>query len=235
MQLLEKEIVIKTHGYPNCSPLTKAVDKSLRQTLAISSKLSNKILEMPGMSGRQYRRFINNLVYNVLSPSYLEVGSWKGSTACSALFQNKLRAICIDNWSEFGGTKEEFLEHLNQVLSSDIKFKLIEKDFRLVDYVNLPHLKNNIFFFDGPHFYQDQYDGIVLSQPALDDEYVLIVDDWNWPQVRLGTYDAIRKCDLYIDYSIEVRTTLDDTYPDGLVQQNSLWHNGYYVAVCRKQ
>ena len=38
----------------------------------------------------------------------------------------------------------------------------------------------------------DQYDGIMIARPALEQSFTLIVDDWNWRQVRLGTFRAIR-------------------------------------------
>ncbi len=35
--------------------------------------------------------------------------------------------------------------------------------------------------------------------------------------------------------SIEIRTTQTDTHPRLEAFQNSEWHNGYFLAVCRKQ
>ena len=55
---------------------------------------------MDGLSGRKYRSLINSLINKVKNPSYLEIGSWLGSTACSAAFKNKLTITCIDNWSQ---------------------------------------------------------------------------------------------------------------------------------------
>ena len=55
---------------------------------------------MEGLSGRKYRSLINNLVEKIEKPSYLEIGSWLGSTACSAAFKNDFKITCIDNWSQ---------------------------------------------------------------------------------------------------------------------------------------
>ena len=67
--------------------------------------------------------------------------------------------------------------------------------------------------FDGPHAERDQYDGVVLAQPALDKSHVLIVDDWNLSQVRDGTMRALIDTRCRIDAWIEVRTTFDNTHP----------------------
>ena len=51
----------------------------------------------------------------------------------------------------------------------------------------------NIYLYDGPHHFEDHFDGIKLVQPALEKKFILIVDDWNWDQVRNGTYFCYRK------------------------------------------
>ena len=42
---------------------------------------------MEGLSGRKYRSLINNLIQKIKDPRYLEIGTWLGSTACSAAFE----------------------------------------------------------------------------------------------------------------------------------------------------
>ena len=86
------------------------------------------------MSGQKYRAFINNLVRSCPNPRYLEVGSWAGSTATAALSGNRASALCIDNWSQYGGPKDQFFQNIKKVLSEKIQFKFMERDFRSVDY-----------------------------------------------------------------------------------------------------
>jgi hypothetical protein len=95
----------------------------------------------------------------------------------------------------------------------------------------------NVYLFDGPHKKLDQYDGLAMAREALDDTFVFIVDDWNWREVREGTFDAIREARFEQIHAIEIRTTLDDTHPgdSGLPRdQASDWHNGYFISVLRK-
>jgi hypothetical protein len=105
---------------------------------------------------------------------------------------------------------------------------MIEQDFRAVPYNAIG--KFNIYLFDGPHEYQDQFDGVTIAQPALETQYIQIVDDWNWPQVRQATIDALTKSGLRIIYGIEVRTTQDESHPTLATGENSDWHNGYFLA-----
>ena len=54
---------------------------------------------------------------------YLEIGTWKGSSICSAMCNNKMTCVAIDNRSEFGGTKKEFLfQYYDIDLTHDKKF-----------------------------------------------------------------------------------------------------------------
>ena len=184
------------------------------------------ILNLNGMSGGYYRLLINNIIKAIEDPRYLEVGSWKGSTVCAAMFNNKCKATCIDNWSEWGGPKEDFLANTNTFANTDVEFTFIESDFRNVDYSSLG--KFNVYLFDGPHSEQDQYDGIVITQPALDEEFILIVDDWNWQQVRQGTMTALQNLNLKVLESISI------TFTPHLCCEETRWHNGYFIAVISK-
>lgn len=208
------------------------IEKSFNEA---ESKLPEWILKMEGMSGKKYRNFINNLIDSIENPRYLEVGCWKGSTTCSAIYNNKVKSYCIDNWAEFGGPKNIFYENIKKCVNEcdDIEIVFEESDFRNIKYDEIG--KYNIYLFDGPHEEQDQYDGLVFAQPSLDDEFIFICDDWNWKRVREGTLNAIEKNNLDVIFSVEIRTTDDDSYPpENNTMQNSDWHNGYYISVLRK-
>jgi hypothetical protein len=227
------EFSIRFGGGGINSRLSEHVGDALRKAFELSTKLPASVLDMQGMSGRKYRMFINNLISSLRDPRYLEVGSWAGSTACSAIFGNRATITCIDNWSEFGGPKETFLNNIKDALLDDAAFNFIEKDFRAVDFYSIG--KYNVYLFDGPHGYQDQFDGIVAASPALDQEFVLIVDDWNWPDVRNGTMDGLASAGTRVLRWVEIRTTQDDTHADaaGPLQRTD-WHNGYLIAVASR-
>jgi len=199
--------------------------------------LPDWLMTMEAMSGKKYKHFINQLISQVDDVKYLEVGTWTGSTACSALYKNKVDAYFVDNWDQFnphGNIKSLFFNNIEEIKkdSSEASYQFQEKDFRLVDYNSIG--KYNVYFFDGPHEEQDQYDGVVYAQPALEDEFIFICDDWNWNQVRTGTTRAFVDLNLEILYSLEIRTTIDGSTPE-IVYEKSDWHNGYFIASCRKK
>lgn len=210
-----------------------ALGHAYTQALALDHKLPDSVMRLRGMSGRKYRYLINRLIERTAHARYLEVGAWAGSTVCAASWGNAVKALCIDNWSEFGGPREEFLANISAVRSEKTRIEFLEADFRNVDFSAIGRF--NVYLFDGPHAEQDQYDGVVLAQPALEDEFTLIVDDWNWAAVRQGTQRAIADLGLQVVCSVEIRSTQHDGVPQPLLFEKSEWHNGYFIAVCRKR
>jgi len=214
----------------------KFIQAAFGKAIEEKTSLPGWILSLHGMSGKRYRIFINNLIKLVQDARYLEIGSWSGSTACSAIYDNRVKCVCIDNWSQFGNAQAEFQRNIQNALSStnSNSINFYEQDFRKVNYSNIGSF--NVYLFDGPHEVDDQYDGLKYALPALDDIFIFIVDDWNDPRPREGTQKAIQDLGVEVIYSMQIRTSngIDTIYPK-IVLQDSHWHNGYFVSVCKKK
>jgi hypothetical protein len=224
-------LAITLHGDCGADAAARILFDALVRTLRPGTKDLGGVLDIEGMSGLRYRRLVNEIVASLPHPSYLEIGSWVGSTACAAMYGNRAEVTCIDDWSEFGG-RGEFLRNIDSAKNPNISFQHIEADFRQVDYGRLGSF--NIYFYDGPHAEADQYDAVRLTQAALAATHILIVDDWNWLDVRVGTLRGLADERLQVPFSIEIRTTQDNSHP---VRDDSRsdWHNGYLLCVCRKR
>ncbi len=213
------------------NPFTARLKEALGQAVVGSGRLPPEILAMDGMSGRHYRLFVNNLIAMVPDARYLEIGVWQGSTLVSAIHQNPVRAFAIDNWSQYRGPAGAFFTNLGRFKGETAAVSFLDSDFRAVDFATIGRF--NVYLFDGPHTAQDHYDGITLALPALDEQFVLIIDDWNWLPVREGTVEAITASGLRLDFTAQIRTTSDDTHPE-VGGAASEWHNGYFIAACSK-
>ena len=239
-----EETSIKLDGNFDQNSYSKNLKNSFFKSLAMDTKLPDEIKFMPGMSGKKYRYLLNNLISLTEDPRYLEIGSWTGSTVCSALYGNAAKAVCIDNWITFpeeeqvrkffntGNQKKTFEINTKKVITEKIDFQFIESDFRKVNFNKLG--KFNIYCYDALHDRKSQYDGITIAQPALDNIFTLIVDDWNLKEVRNGTLNAFSDLDIRIISKIEIKTTQNNTMPKLLHSHYSEWHNGYFIAVCEK-
>jgi hypothetical protein len=205
------------------------IDKSFNDAENSLSKINEEILAMDGMTGNKTRHFYNNIV-NMEDARYLEIGTWKGSSVCSAMCGNNATILCIDNWSEFGGPKEEFLTNYNKFKGSN-NAKFIEEDCFKVDTSKLG--KYNIYMYDGNHTSDSHYKALEHYLNCFDDIFIYIVDDWNWEGVREGTLSAINKLNLTVLYKKELRLTQDNTTtPEPLLRET--WWNGIYIAVLKK-
>jgi hypothetical protein len=88
--------------------------------------------------------------------------------------------------------------------------------------------------YDGNHTKDSHYKALIHYYNCLDDMFVFIVDDWNWKQVRDGTYDSFKRLKISVMYEREIKTTLDDSHPPLGSEKQQQWHNGIYVAILNK-
>lgn len=192
------------------------------------SKLTPEILAMEGFSGHMTRHFYNNLC-SIPHLTYLEVGSYKGSTLISALYGNQVSGFAIDNWSEFNGPKEEFHANVQKYIdTSDVYFR----DQDAFTLYTIPDI--DIYLYDGNHSYDSHKKAITHFAPFLKPASIVIVDDWNWSWIREATLAGFQECPaLKIEYCQEIRHTIDDTHtPQELAKTH--FHNGMAVFVVSK-
>jgi hypothetical protein len=239
-------------------PLVVKVTESFNRAQAGLIGMPEPLLRRSGMSGRKYRTFINQLIRLIDEPQYLEVGVHAGSTLCSAIWENDVTAVGIDNFVSYVvenphwqmtidpdtlvDPKRHLYENLKE-FRGEARVEIIESDFRKVDYEDLGKAsKFNVYMYDGPHKEQDQYDGITMALPALADKFVLIVDDWNWEQVRKGTMTATLDCEIDWLLGVEIMTQVihdnqvqAHTFGAPYFFQNSDWHNGYFIGVYKRR
>jgi hypothetical protein len=80
--------------------------------------------------------------------------------------------------------------------------------------------------YDGDHNEESQFKALDHFLSCLDDEFIFVVDDWNWEEVQKGTRRAIRE--LGVETTFEKEVTWDgDIERDG-------WWNGIGAFVLKK-
>lgn len=206
--------------------LVEAVDRSIREAESLRSKLQKQQLRLPGFSAPKNRHFLNNLLGEVPGARYLEIGVLHGSTFVSALFQNSFeQAVALDNWSEFEGSTAKFSENLQNNLSADQlgKVSLVEGDSFSVPVPSGPF---DIYFYDGNHADWAQRQAVTRFLPSLSQEFVFIVDDWNWDFVQRGTREGIEESGL--------KTAKMWELPARMNGDTEQWWNGMMVGVFSK-
>jgi len=224
-------VTVTAQGRPEA--LQRVVCTAFEDAMAERTRLTREAFLVSGFSGRKFRIFMNALLGAIPNPRYIEIGLFHGASFCPAIFKNDLKAVGIDYWpSGYGANPETFMKNLQAFRTERSDITILDKDFRTVDFTDLGQF--NVLFYDGSHAEKDQYDGIMIPQPALDETSVLVVDDWNWDHVRRGTLNALRDAKVTINYTIEVRTSFTNTGLPLVNGPQSEWHNGCFVAVVTK-
>jgi SAM-dependent methyltransferase len=194
------------------------IEKSFQNAEQNISKITQDILNIEGSTGIKTRHFYNNLL-SMEDARYLEIGPWKGSSVCSAMYGNKADVVCIDNWSEFGGPKAEFLNNFEKYKGEN-EVSFIEYDCSKFNIYGLS-IKFNIYMYDGNYLNENRHKALMHYYEILNDIFIMIINDWNCEDVQKGTYNTIKELRLTLLYENERK--MDKT-----------WGNGIYVAVLKK-
>lgn len=167
----------------------------------LESNLPAKVVSfLKGMSSPRIWHLLNSLVQG----PYLEIGVWKGSTLIAALHGKDVQATAIDNFSQFGGPKAEFVK---STFEAGVKYRFIDGD--CFDSKVIEQVPSGIqyYFYDGGHTELDQYNALVKYIDKMADEFVYIVDDWNENSVQQGTLRAIDEIGVFIQEFHELKTS----------------------------
>jgi hypothetical protein len=206
--------------------LETQAEVAIINAISEKSKITDKILAIHGMSSRKGRHLLNNIC-SLPGINYLEVGSWKGSTAISALYQNNIKNYTIiDNWKICTPEiQQELFNNFNNILGYPPN--IIEEDCFSFNPLERGIKDIDIYFYDGEHEEIDQYQALTHYYDSLSDNFVFIVDDTNYPPALIGTVKAIYEKNLKINKHWTLQATHNaDAF--------NFW-NGMYVAILSKQ
>ncbi len=198
----------------------------------LSSAMDNIDIDVIGLTSWKMESLINKLASN--STRYLEIGSALGATACAALKNNKLEAICVDTWSETfqpanelftmpENKKEDFITNIKRYKGEN-KVIVYESDMLMVNREEITDV--DFLFYDGPHDLASTVKALKYYAPCLSKEAFILVDDANWEGVVQGVDEAIRAINVDVLYSKVVLNDQEDI---------NAWWNGFYLLVVRKK
>lgn len=212
----------------------KSIYRAFNSTSKIDSNTSegNEIINYHGMTGRKTKHLYNNLL-EFPDAKYLEIGTWYGSSSISAVYKNKIDALFIDNWCQFDGDKKIFQESIQKYITKDSNCKLLESDCWKV---NLKKIDNNfnIYLYDAGHEEEDHYKAVTYYYNNLQDNFILIVDDWCWGDVRDGTWRGIKDMNLKVRFCHEIFVSDEEkiNFPKHIGKDT--WWNGVALFVLEK-
>jgi predicted O-methyltransferase YrrM len=146
------------------------------------------LLAMPRMSTFAIAAIINRAVAQLPEgQAFVNVGVWHGFSLLAGMAGHAdRRCVGIDNFSEFGGPKQEFLARFDRARGPRHEFH--EMDYR--DYFARVHQGPiGLYIYDGDHAYEHQLTGLEVAEPFLAPGSIILVDDTNEADPARATRD----------------------------------------------
>ena len=208
----------------------EAIKGAIERANNLQSKMDATAWAVPALSSLRIRHLMNNL--GAISTRYMECGVHKGGLFCSTLRNNFFNGLAaIDNWAsddtsddkafpQFRDNVEKCMP-LGQCLMIDTR----KSDTFSVDPTTLLMQPYDLYLYDADHSYESQKRAMTYFLPAMADEFILCVDDYDWEDVWKGTQDGLK------DAGVEI---LYEHAFIGNDHDNMGWWNGFYVALIRK-
>ncbi|WP_276354231.1 class I SAM-dependent methyltransferase [Cohnella caldifontis] len=120
--------------------------------------------------------------------AYVNVGVWHGFSFLAGMIHNPdKKCIGIDNFTQFGSPRDEFLARFNKYKSDNHYFY----DMDYVDFFRSFQDRIGFYFYDGEHSYENQLKGLQLAEPFFAKDCIVMVDDTNWEAPRRATLDFV--------------------------------------------
>lgn len=193
------------------------------------------LVDVEGMSTPRVCNLLNQLVGQMDDDEvYLEIGTWKGLTLCSAAYQNQSKkCVACDKFRFLGKFTGWGFKVKNALYSNIDKFagesaNITFHHMKSMEMFQRGHVPNNVavYFYDGDHSYDGTYENIFAVGPHLAEKSVLLVDDWNDPIIQKATRKAIEDLELKIEWEEEL---------EGVNQTQDGWWNGLGVFLLHKK
>jgi len=185
--------------------------------------------DIPGLTSPRVQKFLNGICKK--ANSYLEIGSYLGATSVAALDGNKLNAFFVDKWEVNPQTARDDLEDLpensKEIFISNIKkykgkntINIFDSDLFDVDKSRLKDIE--VFFYDGPHDFENTSNAVQYYAKTFAKDAILIFDDANFHGVVEGANDGLNKAKLKTKYEKVIIT-------EQIENKEELW-NGLYIV-----
>ena len=125
--------------------------------------------------------------------SYVEVGTYRGTSLIAAMLGNDGDFVALDNWSMGEGSREQLELNLARFGLSG-RPELLEGDaFETLRSGALAGRTVGVYYYDNGHEYEQQLDGMRLIEPHLASPALVIVDDTDWERVQRAVDDYLEQ------------------------------------------
>ena len=164
--------------------------RELDEQLQDTSRFEAILEDVPGLA-KPNNLALLNVAARCLGDgeSYVEVGTYHGTSLISAHAGNDGDFVALDNWSLGDGSRDQLEANLARY---ELDATLLEGDaFETLRSGKLEGRSVGVYYYDNGHEYEQQLDGMRLAEPYLADGALVIVDDTDWERVERAVDDYL--------------------------------------------
>ena len=154
-------------------------------------RFADVLERVPGLATPNTLALIN-LAASLLEPgeSYVEVGTFRGTSLVAAMLGNEGDFVGIDNFTLRDGNREQLDRNLAAFGLEGAT--IVEGDaFEVVPAGALEGRQVGVYYYDAAHDYEHQLEGLRMIEPWLALRALLIVDDSEWDEPGRATRDYL--------------------------------------------
>jgi hypothetical protein len=173
-----------------CGVNPKHFLRELEHQLEDVSRFEEILEAVPGLA-RPNNLALLNVAARCLDEgeSYVEVGSYRGTSLISAMLGNRGDFVALDNWSFPDVSRKDFEANLD---GYGLSATVFEGDaFETLRSHALDGRSVGAYYYDAGHSYEQQLEGLRLIEPYLASPALLIVDDTDWERVERAVDDYL--------------------------------------------
>lgn len=207
----------------------EAIKNAIEMAKNHQSKMDEIAWNVPALSSLKIRHLMNNL--GAISTRYYEAGVHKGGLFCSTIRNNSnlLSASANDSFESDDSSEDkaypQFISNVEKCKSPNTIFTLAIGD---TFEVGTPLVEGpiDLYLFDSDHSYESQRKAMTHFLPAMADEFIVCVDDYDWEDVSKGTMIGLAEsgCNRLFQHVFV-----------GNDHDNSGYWNGFYIALLKKK
>lgn len=224
------------------------VQHCIHEAEACRSKLRPDAVAVNGKCGLYVKHLLNNLC-NRPDNRHFDFGTGTGASIVAASYSNSGAFYTVDHFIKGRHNRPPFVENTKR-FQSFCSYQLIEKDIFAINVSELTPCSS--LFWDGLHSDEGTRKSIIFCDPMFDPVFVMVLDDWNYPQTRQGWRGALNT----MQYRILFEKIISTKFSDKLINDNHStsrlntadaiidgdpnkqifpWWNGVYIAVLAKR
>jgi predicted O-methyltransferase YrrM len=164
--------------------------RELPEQLEDTSRFAALLDDVPGLAKPNNLALVN-VAARCLGEgeSYVEAGTFRGTSLIAAMLGNDGDFVAIDNWSMSGGGHEQLDANLARY---GLRATILDGDaFETLRSGALDGRRVGVYYYDAGHEYEQQLEGMRLIEPYLVAGALVIVDDSDWERVARAVDDYV--------------------------------------------